>query len=98
MPDDAALCNVPSLRSVDAVEMADSFSMFGILPVGNVDLVVEDYRSADQLISGFWPHRILRIAIELPQLLTAHCIIATHPAIALSVHNLNNITNLAYGW
>src|SRR5207247_915670 len=63
--------------------------------VGDVDLVVEDNRSADQLVARLRPYGVLRIAIELPELLSRRRVIASHPAVALAVNHLNHVTDLA---
>src|SRR5262245_53909876 len=55
LPNYAALGDVSSFGGVDAVEMPYAFSVLRVLSVGNVDFVVEDYRSADQFVTGLWP-------------------------------------------
>jgi hypothetical protein len=38
VPDESGFGDVAALGGVDAVEVADAFAMFGVLPIGDVDL------------------------------------------------------------
>src|SRR5262249_5593708 len=63
--------------------------------VGDVDLVVVDHRRADQLVASLRPDRVLRVCIELPELLSGHRLVAANPTVTLSVYYLYNVADLA---
>src|SRR5262249_17506069 len=87
--------DVAALGCVNAVEMPDAFAVLRVLAVSHVDLVVVDHWRADQLVARLWPNRILRVAIELPELLSGHRVITAHPTVALTVNHLNHVADFA---
>ena len=73
----------PRLVGVDGVEVADALAVLGILAVGDVDAVLVDDRRRDHLVAGPRPDRVLRVGVELPELLAGERLVAAHPAVAL---------------
>ena len=73
--------------------MADTLSVFRILPVGNIDQAFVKNRRRDQLVAGPRPDRVFRIRIELPELLARRSCEAADPAVALCVDRLNDATD-----
>jgi len=72
----------PLFVAVDTVEVAHTFAVLGILSVGDVDFVVVMTAAADQLLRRLWPNRVLGVAIELPELLSAHRIVPRTSSVA----------------
>src|SRR5262249_9178537 len=96
VPDPPALGYVAAFGTIDAVQVSDAFTMFRVLAVGDIHFVVIDHRCADQLVASLWPHRVFRIAVELPELLSGQRVVTAHPAIALSMNDLNHVADLAH--
>src|SRR5262249_54923552 len=95
LPDAAALRNVAAFGRIDAIEVAHALAMLRILAVGDVDAVFVDDRRGDQFVARLRPHRILRVGVELPELLARHRLVAAHPAVALRADHLINSADLA---
>ena len=74
------LGDVAALGAVDRVDVADAFAVLRILPVRDVDDVVDDHRRADHFVAGLRPHRVLRVGVELPQLLAATALRSRAPS------------------
>ena len=96
VPDATALGDVAALGGVDGVEVPDAFAVLGILAVGDVDAVLEDHRRCDHLVARSRPDGILRIGVELPQLLAGSCFVAANPAVALRGDDLHNAADRAH--
>jgi hypothetical protein len=75
--------------------VADTFTVLGILSVGDVDDVVFDDRSADDFVARLRPDGVFRIEIEFPQLLAGLGLEAAHPTVALADHDLHGVANFA---
>src|SRR5207244_3134586 len=88
MPDAAGGRDVAALGRVDAVQVADTLTVLRILTVSDVDAVLVDDRRADHLVPVLRPDRVLRVRVELPELLAGHRLIAAHPAVALRADHL----------
>src|SRR4029450_11558759 len=97
MPDLTGRGDVAALGRVDRVEMADPFAVLGILSVRDVDGVLVDDRRADHLVARLRPDRVLRVEVELPQLLARLRLVAAHPAVTLADHDLHGIADPADG-
>src|SRR6058998_508810 len=83
LPHLAALRDVAALGGVDAIEVADALTVLRILAVADVHAVLVDDRRGDQFVPRFRPDRVLRIRVELPELLAGRRLVAAHPAVAL---------------
>ena len=72
MPDGAVLGDVAALGGVDRIEVADAFPVLGILPDADVDPIVVDHRSGDEIVARAHaaerPLGVFRIAVEPPEL------------------------------
>src|SRR5690242_7662115 len=55
VPNETSLRDVTTLGRVDTVHVTDAFTVFGILAVGNVDVVFVDYGSADKFVARLGP-------------------------------------------
>src|SRR5215469_10893361 len=95
MPETAAFGDVATLGRVDPVKMPDSFTVLRVLPVSDEYLIFPDHWGRDHFIASVWPHRILGIQVELPQLLTAERLVTPHPAVSFAHHHLYNVPDLA---
>ena len=69
--------------------------MLGVLAVGDVDDVLVDDRRADDLVARLRPDRVLRVEIELPELLAGLGLVAADPAVALADDDLHRVADLA---
>src|SRR6185369_5887195 len=68
MPDEAGLGDVAALGGVDAVHVAHAFAVFGILAIRDVNVIVVNDGSADQLVARLGPNRLFRVRVKLPEL------------------------------
>ena len=93
MPKLAGLGDVAALGGVDGVKVADTFAMFRVLTVRDVDDVVEDDRGADDLVAGFRLDRVFRVEVEFPELLAGFCLEPAYPAVTLSDDDLHHVAN-----
>ena len=66
MPQAAGLGDIAPLCCINRVEVADTFAVFRILSVGNVNTVFENHWRRDQFVARPGPDRVFRIGIELP--------------------------------
>src|SRR5262245_9667563 len=78
--------------------MAYTLAVFGVLSVGDVHAVFVDDRCADDLIAGLRPYRVLRVGIELPELLAGLRLVTTNPAVALSTDDLDDAADRSDRW
>ena len=81
--DPSAGGDVAALGGVDGVKVADAFAVLGVLAVGDVHAILEDHRRGNQLVARPRPDRILRVGVELPELLARLRLVPAHPAVAL---------------
>src|SRR5262245_66231291 len=83
VPHEAALRDVAPLGRIDCVEMPRTLTVFRVLAVSDVHAVFVNDRRPDQLVARARPDRVLRIGIELPQLLACFGLVPAYPAVAL---------------
>ena len=86
----------PRLVRVDRVEMADAFAVLGVLAVADVDACPG--RSPGVEITSlrvFGQTEVLRVRVELPQLLAGRGLVAADPAVALAGDHLIDAADLA---
>src|SRR6478672_1170232 len=98
LPHASRLGDVAAFGCVDAVHMADAFTVFRILSVGNVDPVLIDNRCANKFVPRLRPNRIFRVRIKLPELFAGQCFITSNPTVALCVDQLNYTADCSYAW
>ena len=97
VPDAPALGDVAALGRVDAVEVADALAVLRVLAVREVDEPFVHHGRADDLVARLGPDGVLRVGVELPQLLAGRRLVAAHPAVALAVDHLHHAADLADG-
>jgi len=101
MPGGVGGRDVAAAGRVDAVEVADTGTVFGILADTDVDVVVIDHGSGDQVVAravaAQFPFGILRIAVEFPDQCARIGIETVDPAVAPGENDLGFPAHHAVG-
>ena len=82
LPDAPGLGDIPALAWIDAVQVADAFSIFRVLSDRQINTAIMKNRSRDDIVERLRPDGVLRIQIEAPELFAGQRFEAIQPAVA----------------
>ena len=92
--------DVPALRGVNNPQVADPFTVLGVLPDGDEHLVVVDHRGGDDIVAvaaTLFPLGILGVAVELPNQLPRFGLERIEPPVPSGKDDLRLAADYAIG-